>query len=194
MNRFDGIGRLTRDPEIRRSGDSVSARFSIAINRRYKNKDGEREVDFINCIAFGKSAELIEKHFHKGNAIGVGGEIRTGNYTNREGQKVYTTDVVVNEIDFIESKNSGQQNAQPSAPPQGQYQPQQAPPPQYQQNYQQNQPPQQQYQAQPQPQPQYQQAPPTQYTQQPQQQQVFQQSDPDWMKVPDGVSDTLPFN
>lgn len=109
MNKVELVGRLTRDPEVRYStGESANAiaRFSVAVNRRFKNADGNYDADFINCIAFGKSAEFVEKYFKKGMAIGLTGRIQTGSYTNKDGQKVYTTDVVVEETEFVESKNA----------------------------------------------------------------------------------------
>lgn len=109
MNKCELVGRLTRDPEVRYSqGENASAiaRFSIAVNRRFKNAEGNYEADFINCVAFGKSGEFIEKYFKKGMAIGVTGRIQTGSYTNKDGVKVYTTDVVVEEAEFVESKGA----------------------------------------------------------------------------------------
>lgn len=109
MNKCMLVGRLTRDPEIRYTqGENASciARFSIAINRRFKNTEGNYDADFINCVAFGKGGEFIEKYFKKGMAIGISGRIQTGNYTNKDGVKVYTTDVVVEEAEFVESKGS----------------------------------------------------------------------------------------
>lgn len=106
MNKAILIGRLTRDPEIRYSqGDNpfAIARYSIAVARKYK-KDGEPDCDFINCIAFGKNGEFAEKYLHKGTKIAVAGRIQTGSYTNKEGQKVYTTDVIIEEHEFCESK------------------------------------------------------------------------------------------
>ena len=108
MNKVIIIGRFTRDPEIKyTTGENATAtaRFSLAVNRRFKNKEGDYDADFINCVAFGKTAEFIEKYFTKGMAIGITGRIQTGSYTNKEGQKVYTTDVVVEETEFVESKN-----------------------------------------------------------------------------------------
>lgn len=110
MNKVELVGRLTRDPEVRYTqGENASAiaRFSVAVNRRFKNNEGNYDADFINCVAFGKSAEFIEKYFKKGMAIGISGRIQTGSYTNKDGVKVYTTDVVVEEAEFVESKNSG---------------------------------------------------------------------------------------
>lgn len=98
------IGRLTRDPEVRYSdnGNSV-ARFSVAVDRKYK-KENEQAADFINTVAFGKTAEFIEKYFYKGSKIVIEGHIQTSSYTNQEGQKIYTTDVIVREVEFGESK------------------------------------------------------------------------------------------
>ena len=110
MNKVIIIGRFTRDPEIKyTTGENATAtaRFSLAVNRRFKNKEGNYDADFINCVAFGKTAEFIEKYFTKGMSIGITGRIQTGSYTNKEGQKVYTTDVVVEETEFVESKNKG---------------------------------------------------------------------------------------
>lgn len=110
MNKVIIIGRFTRDPEIKyTTGENATAtaRFSLAVNRRFKNKEGNYDADFINCVAFGKTAEFIEKYFTKGMAIGITGRIQTGSYTNKEGQKVYTTDVIVEETEFVESKNKG---------------------------------------------------------------------------------------
>ena len=110
MNKVIIIGRFTRDPELKYStgeNANATARFSLAVNRRFKNKEGNYDADFINCVAFGKTAEFIEKYFTKGLAIGITGRIQTGSYTNKEGQKVYTTDVVVEETEFVESKNKG---------------------------------------------------------------------------------------
>lgn len=114
MNKCMLIGRLTRDPEVRYpQGENASAlvKFPIAVNRRFKNVDGNYDVDFFNCVAFGKSGEFIEKYFRKGMAIGVTGRIQTGSYTNKDGVKVYTTDIVVEEAEFVESKGSGSNNS-----------------------------------------------------------------------------------
>jgi single-strand DNA-binding protein len=109
MNSFNGVGRLTRDPEIRYTqGEKpvAIARFSIAINRRFA-KEGEQNADFINCVAFGKTAEFLEKFFKKGMAIGVTGRIQTGSYTNKDGAKVYTTEVACESVEFVEKKGDG---------------------------------------------------------------------------------------
>ena len=106
------MGRLTRDAEIRSSqggNPTTIARYTLAVDRRFK-RDGDQTADFINCIAFGKSAEFAEKYFHKGTKVVVTGRIQTGSYTNKDGQKVYTTDVVVEDQEFAESKATSQQN------------------------------------------------------------------------------------
>ena len=118
MNKVILIGRLTRDPEVRYTqGDNAMAiaRYSLAVDRRFK-RDGEPDADFINCVAFGKSGEFAEKYLKKGTKIAVIGRIQTGSYTNKDGQKVYTTDVVVEEQEFAESKNSGSSDNNQSAP------------------------------------------------------------------------------
>lgn len=118
MNKVILMGRLTRDPEVRYSqGDNASAvaRFSLAVDRRFK-KDGDQTADFINCVAFGKTGEFVEKYGHKGTKFVVEGRIQTGSYTNKDGQKVFTTDVVVEQVEFAESKNaSGESSTQNNA-------------------------------------------------------------------------------
>lgn len=106
MNKVILVGRFTRDPEIRYTDGGTSiARFNLAVDRRFKQEGGQ-EADFPSCIAFGKTAEFIEKYFHKGMKIGIVGRIQTGSYTNNGGQKIYTTDVVVEECYFVESKSA----------------------------------------------------------------------------------------
>ncbi len=112
MNKVILIGRLTRDPEVRYSqGESSSAvaRFTLAVDRRFK-RDGEATADFINCVSFGKTAEFAEKYLRQGVKIAVTGRIQTGSYTNKDGVKVYTTDVIVEEQEFAESKNTSSSN------------------------------------------------------------------------------------
>lgn len=112
MNKVILMGRLTRDPEVRYTqGDNASAvaRFSLAVDRKFK-KDGEQTADFISCVAFGKTGEFIEKYGRKGTKFVVEGRIQTGSYTNKDGQKVYTTDVVVEQVEFAESKASADGN------------------------------------------------------------------------------------
>ena len=122
MNKVILMGRLTRDPEVRYSaGESGTAiaRYTLAVDRRFK-RDGEATADFISCVSFGRTAEFAEKYFRQGLKIIVSGRIQTGSYTNNSGQKVYTSDVVVEEQEFAEGKNSSQQGAGQSQPqPQG---------------------------------------------------------------------------
>ncbi|MBO4847218.1 MAG: single-stranded DNA-binding protein [Lachnospiraceae bacterium] len=119
MNKVVLIGRLTRDAEVRYSqnGDSQTAiaRFTVAVDRRQKQGD-QPSADFIQCVAFGKNAEFFEKYGNKGVKFGIEGRIQTGNYTNKDGQKVYTTDVVVESQEFVESKNTAAQDAPAPAP------------------------------------------------------------------------------
>ena len=108
MNKVILMGRLTRDPEVRYSAGENAlavARYTLAVDRRFR-RDGEASADFISCVAFGRTAEFAEKYFRQGLKIAVTGRIQTGSYTNRDGQKVYTTDVVVEEQEFAESKAS----------------------------------------------------------------------------------------
>ena len=138
MNKVIEIGRLVREPEIRYSQGASStcvARYTLAVDRKFK-QEGQPNADFINCIAFGKLGEFAEKYLHKGVKIAVTGRIQTGSYTNKDGQKVYTTDVVVEEQEFCESKSSNQS----------------------------------------------------------QQNERLQQSSDDFMSIPDGIDDRLPFN
>ena len=121
MNKVILMGRLTRNPEVRYGAGENStavARYTIAVDRRFK-RDGEQNTDFIGCVAFGRNAEFAEKYLRQGTKIVLTGRIQTGSYTNRDGQKVYTTDIVVEEQEFTESKaagNGGQNNySRPSA-------------------------------------------------------------------------------
>ena len=110
MNKVILIGRVVRDAEIRYSqgaNTTCVARYTLAVDRKFK-QEGQPTADFINCIAFGKLGEFAEKYLHKGVKIAVTGRIQTGSYTNKDGQKVYTTDVVVEEQEFCESKSSNQ--------------------------------------------------------------------------------------
>ena len=111
MNKCVLMGRLTRDPEIRVNNDKIVARFSIAVDRRFKRDGDDQTADFINCVAFGKTAEFVEKYAHKGTKFVVEGRIQTGSYTNKDGVRVYTTDIVVEQLEFAESKSSADGNA-----------------------------------------------------------------------------------
>lgn len=117
MNSVQLLGRLARDPEVRyTAGDNPTAvaRFTVACNRKYK-KNAEQEADFISCMAFGKTAEFIERYFNKGSSIALNGRIQTGSYTNKDGAKVYTTDVVVESLEFV-GKKSDDSSANESKP------------------------------------------------------------------------------
>ena len=113
MNRVILMGRLTRDPDIRysQSGDNMAiARFTLAVDRRGRkseNGSDQQTADFISCVCFGKTAEFADKYLRQGTKIAVTGRIQTGSYTNRDGVKVYTTEVVVEESEFAESKAAG---------------------------------------------------------------------------------------
>ena len=110
MNKVILMGRLTKDPDVRYTQAEqpmTIARYTLAVNRRFR-KEGEAQADFITCVAFGKNAEFAEKYLHQGTKILVSGRIQTGSYTNRDGQKVYTTDVVVEEQEFAETKKTNQ--------------------------------------------------------------------------------------
>jgi len=113
MNKVILMGRLTRDAEVRYSqGESSTAiaRFSLAVDRRFRRDNDEQTADFIGCVAFGRTAEFIERFGRKGTKFVVEGRIQTGSYTNKDGQRVYTTDVVVEQVEFAESKASGDSN------------------------------------------------------------------------------------
>lgn len=109
MNKVILMGRLTRDPEVRYSqGEQATAiaRFSLAVDRRRSSNQEGQTADFINIVAFGRLGEFAEKYLHKGTKVALTGRIQTGSYTNKDGQKVYTTDIVAEEIEFAESKSS----------------------------------------------------------------------------------------
>ena len=114
MNKVILMGRLTRDPEVRYSqgeNSTAIARYTLAVDRRFRrNNDGEQTADFIGCVAFGRSAEFAEKYFRQGLKVIVTGRIQTGSYTNKDGNKVYTTEVVVENQEFAESKASASNN------------------------------------------------------------------------------------
>lgn len=107
MNKVILIGRLTRDPEVRyaQGNGTAVARYTLAVDRRFK-RDGEASADFVGCVVFGKAAEFAEKYLRQGMKIAISGRIQTDSYTNRDGAKVYTTEVVVEDQEFAESKSS----------------------------------------------------------------------------------------
>lgn len=121
MNKAILMGRLTRDPDVRYSqtanGGMAIARYTLAVDRRFK-KDGEANADFISCVAFGKVGEFAEKYLRQGTKIVVEGRIQTGSYTNKDGNKVYTTDIYVENCEFAESKATSEQNGVDTAPAQ----------------------------------------------------------------------------
>ena len=123
MNKVILMGRLTRDPDIRYSqgeNQMAVARFTLAVDRRFK-RDGDQSADFISCVAFGRTAEFFERYIKQGTKVCLEGRIQTGSYTNRDNQKVYTTDVVVENAEFAESKNASGGNGQYAQPQQTGY-------------------------------------------------------------------------
>ena len=114
MNKVILMGRLTRDPDVRVTAGEKQmtiSRYTLAVDRRRKSDNGEQTADFISCVAFDRAAEFAEKYFHQGMRVLITGHIQTGSYTNKDGQKVYTTDVVVEEQEFAESKATSDANA-----------------------------------------------------------------------------------
>lgn len=119
MNKVILMGRLTRDPEIRyggQNGNMAVARYSLAVDRRFR-RDGDPEADFFNLVSFGKTAEFVRDYLHKASKIIIEGELRNNNYTNRNGEKVYSMDITASSVEFAESKAASEQNA--SAGPSG---------------------------------------------------------------------------
>lgn len=113
INRTVLTGRLTRDPELKSASSGISVtQFTLAVNRQYTNQDGSRSADFISCVAWRKTAENINKFFKKGSLIGIDGRIQTRSYDDKNGHKVYVTEVVVDNFSFLTSKNDSGQTAQ----------------------------------------------------------------------------------
>lgn len=113
MNSINLIGNLTRDFDLKYSKSGTAyVTGGIAVQRKFKNQSGEYESDFINLKAFGKTAEMLANHFNKGSKIGISGSLQTGSYENQQGQRVYTSDVMVEQVTFVERKNNGQGNYQ----------------------------------------------------------------------------------
>lgn len=104
MNKVNLIGRICNDLEIKESGENKYTRFTLAVNRTYTDEDGNRPADFISCVAWNKSAEIINQYFKKGSQIGVSGKIQTGSYDRQDGTKAYTTDIIVEGFDFLDKK------------------------------------------------------------------------------------------
>ncbi|MCI2869491.1 single-stranded DNA-binding protein [Staphylococcus hominis] len=117
INRVILVGRLTKDPEYRQTQSGVStATFTLAVNRTFKNKNGEREADFINVVVFRQQAENVSKYLSKGSLAGVDGRIQSRNYENNEGRRVFVTEVVADSVQFLEPKNNNQAQQQGQAP------------------------------------------------------------------------------
>lgn len=116
MNKVILCGRATKDVETRGEGNSMVARYTLAVDRRFKDSDGNYPTDFINIVVFGKGAEFAEKYIKKGTKMIITGRIQTGSYTNKDGQKVYTTDVVAEDQEFAESKSSSSNNVEEEKP------------------------------------------------------------------------------
>ena len=106
MNRVNLVGRLCKDTELRETGKNKYIRFNLAVNRRIVKEDGTREADFISCVAWNKTAEIINQYFKKGSLIALEGRIQTGSYDKENGEKVYTTDVIVENFDFVEKREN----------------------------------------------------------------------------------------
>lgn len=116
MNKAILVGRLTRDPELKSTANGTNVcSFSVAVNRRYKNAEGNYDADFINCTAWRQTAEFVSKYFTKGRMIGVVGSIQTRNYDDKDGKKVYVTEVAADEVHFVESKGGNNNNTAPVA-------------------------------------------------------------------------------
>lgn len=108
MNHINLVGRICRTPEIKEIGnDNKVASFTVAVDRKFKNKNGEKEADFISVVFFGKAARIIEQYFHKGDGIGIGGRLQVRSYENKEGKKVYVTEVIGEDFFFLPAKKSG---------------------------------------------------------------------------------------
>lgn len=120
MNKVELVGRLTKDPEIRLTANQTQfCQFTVAVDRKFKDANGQRQADFISCLAWKNTAVFIQKYFKKGNRIGLVGSIQTRNYEDNNGQKKYITEVIVDEVEFVESQNTTQvQNYAPVPEPQ----------------------------------------------------------------------------
>ncbi len=117
LNRVVLVGRLTKDPEFRTTQSGVEvATFTLAVNRNYKNKNGEQQADFINCIVFRKQAENVNNYLNKGNLAGVDGRLQSRSYENQEGRRIFVTEVICDSVQFLESKNNNQSQQQGQAP------------------------------------------------------------------------------
>ena len=109
MNRVELVGRITKDPEVKlTSSQTAYCNFTVAVDRKFKDQNGERQADFINCVAWRQTANFIGKYFHKGSKIGVCGSLQTRSYENQNGQKIFVTEVVVDDAEFVDSKNGSE--------------------------------------------------------------------------------------
>lgn len=120
MNKCELVGRLTKDPEIKQTSNQASfCNFTIAVDRKFKDANGQRQADFINCVAWQKTAEFIKKYFQKGSRIGICGSIQTRSYEDQNGQKHFVTEILAEEVEFVESqqKTESAPAVQESAPP-----------------------------------------------------------------------------
>ena len=118
MNKVELIGRLTKDPEIRLTSNQTQfCNFTLAVDRRFKDANGQRQADFISCVAWRQTATFVQKYFRKGNRLAVIGSIQTRNYEDQNGQKVYVTEVLVDEAEFVESQSAPAQDAAPVPAP-----------------------------------------------------------------------------
>lgn len=107
MNKVMLNGRICHDLELKEAGENKYSRFSVAVNRKFTKEDGTRDADFISCVAWNKTAEIINQYFKKGSLIGLVGRLQTGSYEKQDGSKGYTTDVIIEEFDFLEKKSEG---------------------------------------------------------------------------------------
>lgn len=117
MNKVCLNGRICNDLELRKSGENTYLRFNVAVNRKVVKEDGARDADFISCVAWNKTAEIITQYLKKGSLIGIEGRIQTGSYDREDGTKAYTTDVIVESFDFLEKKNDGRPAPEYNEPP-----------------------------------------------------------------------------
>lgn len=118
MNKCELVGRLTKDPELKlTSNQTAYCNFTIAVDRRFKDSNGQRQADFINCVAWKQTATFVQKYFHKGNRIGLVGSIQTRSYEDQEGAKHFVTEVIVDEAEFVESQTQTAPAPQTQAEP-----------------------------------------------------------------------------
>lgn len=114
MNKVELIGRLTKEPEIKLTANQTAyCNFTVAVDRRFKDANGQRQADFINCVAWKQTAQFIGKYFHKGSKIALIGNIQTRNFDDQNGQKRFVTEVIVDEVEFVESQPTSQTASQP---------------------------------------------------------------------------------